>query len=45
LDDANLLVVERNAVLGGTDIEEARRVTEEWTRRREDPAGEPKARS
>lgn len=42
LDEANELVVERNAVLAGTDIEEARRVTEEWTRRREDPAGHPR---
>jgi hypothetical protein len=34
----NELVVQRNAILGGLDAEEARRVTEEWTERREDPA-------
>lgn len=37
LAEVNELVVERNAILGGLDIDQARRVTEEWTRRREDP--------
>lgn len=38
LAEVNELVVQRNAILGGLDMEEARSVTEEWTRRREDPA-------
>lgn len=37
LAEVNELVVERNAILGGLDEQEARRVTEEWTRHREDP--------
>jgi len=37
LAEVNELVVQRNAILGGMDIEEARRVTEEWTKRREGP--------
>lgn len=41
LAQVNELVVERNAILGGTDIEEARRITAEWTRRRESPAPDP----
>jgi hypothetical protein len=41
LAEANQLVVERNAILSGTDLEDARRVTEEWTRRRESPAPDP----
>ena len=42
LAEVNELVVQRNAILGGLDMEEARSVTEEWTRRREDPApGDP----
>jgi hypothetical protein len=38
LAGVNELVVQRNAILAGLDMEEARRVTTEWTRRREDPA-------
>ena len=38
LAEVNELVVQRNAILGGLDMEEARSVTEEWTRRRQDPA-------
>jgi hypothetical protein len=38
LAEVDELVVKRNAILGGLDMEEARSVTEEWTRRREDPA-------
>jgi hypothetical protein len=41
LAEVNRLVVERNAILGGTDLEEARRVTEAWTRRRESPRPDP----
>jgi hypothetical protein len=41
LAEVNQLVVERNAILGGTDIQEARRITEEWTRRRESPQADP----
>jgi hypothetical protein len=42
LAEANELVAERNAILGGLDMDEARRVTEEWTRRRTDPnPGDP----
>lgn len=37
LEQTNRLVDERNAILGGTDIEEARRVSEAWTKRRESP--------
>ncbi|MFZ1925226.1 MAG: hypothetical protein WAU42_03685 [Solirubrobacteraceae bacterium] len=40
LEEANQLVVERNAILGGTDLE-ARRVTETWTRLRESPTLDP----
>lgn len=38
LAEVKELVVQRNAILAGLDMEEARHVTEEWTRRREDPA-------
>lgn len=41
LAEVNRLVEERNAILGGIDLEEARRVTEAWTRRRESPTPEP----
>ncbi len=41
LAKVNRLVDERNAILGGTDLEEARRVTEAWTRRRESPRPDP----
>jgi hypothetical protein len=41
LEEVNRLVDEHNAILAGTDVEEARRVTEEWTRRREQPAPDP----
>ena len=34
LDGLNELVTERNALLAGIPIEDARRVTESWTRRR-----------
>lgn len=37
LSQANELVVERNAILGGTDIEAARHLTDEVTRQREQP--------
>lgn len=35
--ELNELVVERNAVLGGSDLTEARRVTQTWTALRESP--------
>jgi hypothetical protein len=41
LSEVNRLVVERNAILGGTDLEEATRVTEEWTKRRESSQSDP----
>jgi hypothetical protein len=41
LAEVNRLVVERNAILGGTDLEEAGRVTEAWTRQRESPSPDP----
>jgi hypothetical protein len=41
LAEVNRLVVERNAILGGTDLEEATRVTEEWTKRRESSQPDP----
>jgi hypothetical protein len=41
LSEVNRLVVERNAILGGTDLQEARRVTEEWTKRRERSRPDP----
>jgi hypothetical protein len=37
LAQTNLLIDERNAILGGTGIEEPRRVTRALTRRRESP--------
>jgi hypothetical protein len=37
LAQTNRLVDERNAILGGTDIEETRRISEAWTKRRESP--------
>ena len=39
--ELNELVVERNAILGGSDLDEARRITEAWTALRESPALEP----
>jgi hypothetical protein len=41
LSEVNRLVVERNAILSGTDLEEATRVTEEWTKRRESSQSDP----
>jgi hypothetical protein len=41
LAEVNRLIDERNAILADTDIEEARRVTEAWTRRRETPMPDP----
>jgi hypothetical protein len=41
LSEVNRLVVERNAILGGMDLEEATRVTEEWTKRRESSWPDP----
>ncbi len=41
LSEVNRLIVERNAILGGTDLEEATRVTEEWTKRRESSRSDP----
>ncbi len=38
LEQVNELVVERNAILMRTDLGEAKRMTEEWTRRRNMPA-------
>ena len=38
LAEVNKIVVERNALLNRIDIEEATRLTEEWTPRRETPA-------
>ena len=47
LAEVNQLVVQRNAILGGLGPDEARRVTEEWTRRREErePSGPVDVRS
>lgn len=41
LADANELIVERNAVFNRIDLPEARRLTEDWTRR-QDPDAHPK---
>jgi hypothetical protein len=37
LDELNKLVAARNAVLAGTDLSEAERLTQEWTTRRDTP--------
>lgn len=42
LDEVNELQVERNAILGGTALEEARRITEAWTKQRESPTLDPR---
>lgn len=39
--ELNELVVERNAILGNTDMTEARRVTEAWTKVQESPTLDP----
>jgi hypothetical protein len=41
LDEVNELMVEKQAILTGLDMEHARRLTEFWTRRREDPSPRP----